>query len=312
LRATLLVAAPIVARNFLTFGVPFFSTETYDAWVTKWEPPDENIYRLMANDLPHPRRLVGFGFDRVTEAVALQFRKFGKDLAGGALVEPVLLVLAGVGLALGGVAVRRTIGALAWGVAPILLFVLVYWHYEERYFVFLLPWVGILACGAVAIVLARIWERGDGLQRRLAVGLVALGVMLIVTPRAQFIVNQTTARLLPTAGDVVVGEWIARNTPPAAVVMTRVPWQITWHSGRRTVMIPLAPAEGIVETIERYGVHYLLVDRLNQTAIRREALGPLYDGREALGFTKVQEFRNERGERYATLYAVPAAMRGGP
>ena len=309
---TLLVAAPVVARNLATFGVPFFSTETYDAWVTKWEPPDENIYRLMANDLPHPRRLVGFGFDRVTEAVALQFRKFGNDLAEGALIEPALLALAVVGLAIGGVAVRRTLGALAWGVAPYLLFVLVYWHYEERYFAFLLPWVGILACGAVAVLLARVFERGDSIQRRLAIGVVALGVALIVAPRVQFMVNQATGRLLPTAGDVVVGEWIARNTPPEAVVMTRVPWQTTWHSGRRTVMIPLAPAEGIAATIGRYGVDYLLVDRLNQTAIRREALGPLYEGREALGFTKVQEFRNERGERYATLYAVPAAMRGGP
>ena len=77
-------------------------------------------------------------------------------------------------------------------------------------------------------------------------------------------------------------------------------------------MIPLAPAEGIAATIRQYGVDYVLVDRLNQAAIRRDALAPLYDGREALGFAKVQEFRNERGERYATLYAVPAAMRGGP
>ena len=41
-----------MARNLVTFGVPFFSTETYDAWVTKWEPPDENIYRLMATICP--------------------------------------------------------------------------------------------------------------------------------------------------------------------------------------------------------------------------------------------------------------------
>jgi hypothetical protein len=310
--ATLLVAAPVVGRNLATFGAPFFSTEMYDAWVAKWEPPDENIYRLMANDLPHPRRLVGFGFDRVTEAVALQFRKLGNDLAGGALIEPALLILAGVGLAIGGAAVRRTIGALAWGVAPYALFVLVYWHYEERYFVFLLPWIGILACGAVATLLAWVFERGNAGQQRVAVGLVALGVALIVLPRAQFMVNQATSRLLPTAGDVVIGEWLAEHTPPEAVVMTRVPWQIAWHSGRRAVMIPLAPIDGIAATIQRYGVDYLLVGNPNQTAIRREALAPLYEGRETLGFTRVQEFRNERGERYATLYAVPAAMRGGP
>jgi hypothetical protein len=94
--------------------------------------------------------------------------------------------------------------------------------------------------------------------------------------------------------------------------MTRVPWQITWHSGRRTVMIPLAPLEGIEATIRRYGVDYLLVDRFGQAAIRRAALQPLYEGREAFGFVAVQEFRNQQGVRYATLYRVPERLREAP
>jgi F420-dependent methylenetetrahydromethanopterin dehydrogenase len=93
--------------------------------------------------------------------------------------------------------------------------------------------------------------------------------------------------------------------------MTRVPWQITWHSGRRTVMIPLAPAEGIEATIRRYGVGYLLVNRLEPAGRRREAIGPLYEGREASGFVKVREFSNEQGVAYAALYRVPERLRRG-
>ena len=149
--------------------------------------------------------------------MALQFRKFGNDLADKRAnrAGP-----AGAGRRRPGDRRRRR-PAHAWrarlGVAPYLLFLLVYWHYEERYFAFLLPWVGILACGQPSrMLLARVFERGDGIQRRLAIGVVALG-WRSSWRRVQFMVNQATSRLLPTAGDVVVGEWIARNTPQEGV-----------------------------------------------------------------------------------------------
>jgi 4-amino-4-deoxy-L-arabinose transferase-like glycosyltransferase len=307
----LLVVAPVVARNLLTFGAPFYSLQSFDAWVTKWEPPDENIYRLMQAEPPHPRRLVAFGLDRAAEAVALQFRKLGNDVAAGALIELPLLALAAVGLLLGGAVVRRQTAVLAWATVPYLLFVLVYWHYEKRYVVFLIPWLCLLAAGGAAALLTRALASGERGQRWLALGLLAVGLALLAPARLDYIGGQT-AKLLPAAGDVVVGEWLAANTPADAVVMTRVPWQITWHSGRRTVMIPLAPLEGIEATIRRYGVDYLLVDRFGQAAIRRAALQPLYEGREAFGFVAVQEFRNQQGVRYATLYRVPERLREAP
>lgn len=304
-----LVVLPLVARNLVTFGQPFYSLQSYDAWVIKWEPPDENIYRLMATDLPHPRRLVGLGLDRVVEAVAVQVRRLWTDLAGGNLIETPLLVLAAIGVLLGGPAVRRTTGALLAAAVPTLLFILVYWHYEERYVVWLVPWLTLLAAGGV-IGLARWATSGsDAGRRRLAVGLLAVGIVLVAAPRADALVTQT-ARLTPPAGDVIVGAWLAANTPPDAVVMTRVPWQTTWHSGRRTVMIPLAPADGIAATIRQYGVDYLVINRLEAASRRREALAPLYDGRETLGFTRVLDFTNPQGQPYATIYRVPPAMRG--
>jgi hypothetical protein len=304
----LLVVAPLVARNLVTFGQPFYSLQSYDAWVTKWEPPDENIYRLMADERPHPRRLVAFGVDRLTEAVALQVRRLWSDLAGGSLIELPLLTLAAVGVLMGGRSVRRTAGALAAALGPYLLFVLVYWHYEERYVIWLVPWLTVLAVGG-ALELYRWAARGSATQRRLALGLLVLGLALVAAPRADALVTQA-AKLTPPAGDVIVGEWLAANTPPDAVVMTRVPWQTTWHSGRRTVMIPLAPADAILATLRQYGVDYVVINRLEPAARRRTALAPLYDGREALGFTRVMDFTNPQGQPYATIYRVPASVAG--
>lgn len=299
----LLIAMPVFGRNMLTFGRPFFTTESYDAWVLKWEPPDENIYRLMGADLPHPRRLVGFGADRVSEAVALQFRRLGDDVAGGVLLETSLLLLAGLGLILGGAGVRRQYTGLLWAVLPYSLFVLIYWHYEQRYFAFLTPWALVLAVGAAWRLLRETlaWPGG---ARSLAIWGVALGLTLLIWSRVESLTDWADKQISP-ARDVLVSRWLTANTPPDAVIMTRVPWELSWHSERRSVMIPLGSAEEIFGIMRRYGVDYLYLEQPNSTARRRAALLPLYEGRDAFGMTKVFELKNDRGEPVAYLYRVP-------
>ena len=305
--ATLLLAAPVVGRSLLTFGRPFFTTETYDAWVLKWDPPDENIYRLMTGDHPHPRQLVGYGLDRVTEAVALQFRKFGAEIAAGDYLEPPLLPLAALGLLLAGARQRRQFAALAWAVVPYLLFVQIYWHYELRYYVFLIPWLCVLVAGAVVLLGRLVWARAETAQVRLALALLALGLLLVVPARLATL-DGHAARLTSGSGDASVGRWLAENTEPDAVVMTRLPWQVTWHSERRSVMIPLARREEIFATMRRYGVDYLLLTHPDDRRIRREELQPLYDGREAYGMVKVYETPT----RNYIVYRVPADIVGEP
>jgi hypothetical protein len=220
--------------------------------------------------------------------VAHQFRKFGADIAAGTFAETPLLLLAGLGLALGGAGVRRQVAGLAWAVVPYLLFVLVYWHYESRYFVFLVPWVAVLAAGTVTTLATRLLAGADAGRRRVVVWGLALGLALLLVPRIMFIVEQTP-RLTSTAGDVVIGRWLAANTPPDSVIMTRRPWQTSWHGERLTVMIPLGTADEILATMRRYNVTHLVL-RVNEPRDqRREALAPLYEGREAFGMTKVFE-----------------------
>ncbi len=80
-----LVYAPWAVRNFVTFGAPFHSTETLDAWVLKYDPkqPTEGIYRVFAPDaLPHPRELVGYGLDHFLAVQGREFARFGAGLDG--------------------------------------------------------------------------------------------------------------------------------------------------------------------------------------------------------------------------------------
>jgi 4-amino-4-deoxy-L-arabinose transferase-like glycosyltransferase len=298
-----ILVAPLVGRNLLTFGTPFYSLQAFDAWVIKWEP-FENIYRLWPDGPPRAGRLLSFGVDRIAGAVVQEFVKFGRDLAAGNFVEWPLLLAAALAPVVGGGRVRRPLGALLAATLPYGLFVQVYWHYELRYYAFLIPWLAILATGAVLALVRRGWRSGPAAAAGLA-GALALVVLLPLAPPRLDALAAATARLTPPAGDVVVGEWLAANTPPEAVVMTRVPWQISWHSERRAVMIPLAPAEEILAVARRYGVGYLVADRPNDASIRRPALAPLYAGRETLGFAKLKEFRNDRGDLFAVVYRLP-------
>lgn len=305
-----LVISPVVLRNVLTFGQPFYSLQSFDAWVTKWEPPDENIYRLWQANPPRPARLIAFGVDRLSEAVGLQFRKWFQDLQSGTLIELPLLTMAALAVVGGGAVARRQVAGLFWAALPYVLFIMIYWHYENRYMAWLVPWVAVLAMLTVGSLIRTALSGTVG-QRWTMVLVVTIG-LLILLPARQQLIAQRIGPLTSTAGEVEISRWLVANTPADAVVMTRSPWEISWHSERLAVMIPLAPLEGILEIGRSYGVDYLLLDRIRDQRVRREALAPLYEGREMPGFSKVQEFRNSRNEVYAIIYRVADSGRRGP
>jgi hypothetical protein len=283
--------------------------QTYDAWVLKWEPPFDNIYRLYATP-PGPGRLLSFGFDRLLDAVIQQFGRLGQDLAGGRFAEVPLLMLAGLAVALADERLRRLLGALAAASVPYLLFVLVYWHYEDRYVTYIIPWLSLLVVGGIGRLLALARLAGPA-QYWSASGLIVCLLLLVVPARTTQLVGKAE-RLTETHGDVIIAQWLAEATPADAVVMTRQPWQMSWHSQRLTVMVPAGSLEDILTVARRYRVSYLQLDHLTDRNYRREAIAPLYEGREALGFTKVQEFRNPRGVLYGVVYRLPMPERGGP
>ncbi len=275
----LVVYAPWAIRNLVTFGSPFHSTESLDAWVLKYDPkqPTEGIYGVFwGRDLPHPRLLVGYGYDHFLAVQGHQFAQLWSDIAGGALLPRVLIPFALLGCIIG--ASRRSgFGlVLAGAFVPYTLFVLLYWHYEIRYFLVLVPWLLLSAASGIEWTYDALvtWFAGMW-QRALVPILAALLLLAVFIPAGRDIAVRAEAQ---TGGNamVEVSHWLAENTPPDAVVMTRNPWEVSWHSGRRAVMLPLGSLDEVYAVMRQYHVTYLELDHINDPSTLRESLKPLY------------------------------------
>jgi hypothetical protein len=107
-------------------------------------------------------------------------------------------------------------------------------------------------------------------------------------------------------GYVATLDWIASNSSPSDVVMTRDPWELNWHSGRKAVMIPFDDLPTIEQVARRYGVTMMQlggpVDRVDEERCpegstegasyptgSRPALGSLYCGIERPGYRLVRK-----------------------
>ncbi len=292
----LVVYAPWAIRNLVTFGSPVYSTESLDAWVLKYDPrqPSEGIYRLFwGHDLPHPRLLIGYGYDHFLAVQAHQFVQLGADITRGALLPRVLIPFALLGLIIG-VSRRSGFGLiLAGAIVPYTLFVLLYWHYEIRYFLVVVPWLLLFAAAGIEWTYDALvtWFAGMW-QRALPPILVALLLLAVFIPAGRDISVRADAQ---TGGDamVAVSDWLAQNTPADAVIMTRNPWEVSWHSERRTVMLPLGSLDDVYAVMRQYHVTYLELDHINDTGTLRESLKPLYSFKPMPGITPLYDPHND-------------------
>jgi len=309
-----LVYAPWAVRNLVAFGAPFHTTETLDVWVLKYDPkqPTEGIYRVFApNALPHPRELVGYGLDHFLAVQGREIARFGAGWTGGALVSGLVLALALVGIVIGAER-RRGFGALLVGAfVPYTAFVLLYWHYEARYFLVFVPWLLLYAAAGI-VWLTDVLIARAGVAGRIVGPVVAFALIAgMVAPGFAGIVAEAQTQ---TGGNetVAIARWIADNTPPDAVVMTRNPWEISWHSGRRAVMLPLGTADEIYAVMRQYHVTVLELDHINDQATIRDSIRPLYSWREQPGITHGHYNPDARGVASYLIYRVnPGALPGG-
>ena len=321
-----LVLLPLFVRNILTFGVPFYSTESYDASILRYWNGDqtlwERIYKVyVGGELPHPRWIIGgkFGYDTLFDAIG---RNIGWVWQRGVMGAPGegdyvfgLIPLAGAMLGLG--AATRRIGNLFGLVGLSLglyaLFVLGYWHFEGRYFQVVVPWLYLLLAWGLLWLWDRLRQRlGEGLGRAWGLLLLPIGVAALLGPNLDIIVKQVETDTRPTRF-VATLNWIAANSSPSDVVMTRDPWELNWHSGRRALMIPFDDLPTIERIAERYGVTMMQlggpVDRVDEERCpesqvsggpyptgSRPALGGLYCGVERPGYELV--FKDGGGTIY--------------
>jgi 4-amino-4-deoxy-L-arabinose transferase-like glycosyltransferase len=307
----LVVLSPYLVRNMLEFGKPVYSTESYDAWVLGYRGPSGDawaeIYRVFTPELGGPGNpdrswILRWGFDATADKFMTQVRELRNyvmpiwpglpgwpgqlfsqsDCSTPASCKNIVSAL-GAWLALVGVigAIRfrrRLIGLLAMAFAPYVVFMLTYWRTdEERYWVMLIPWLTLLAAWMVWAIYDKLAEIGDRrwapLGLILAVAMIAMFVGYSRPDITDKVVNEPGARVW--APDLAAYAWLDANIPPDAAVMTRIPWQLNWHTKRPAVMIPNTGDMDTLLTIARhYDAEYLVLE--NQLRVKGDA-GRLLD-----------------------------------
>lgn len=330
--------APYLARNMLTFGVPFYSTESKDAWVLEYTTWDQ-IYAVYTTEeglstLGAPDRswILRWGFDRTLVKMERQVRAlrdylipswqrapFGFGEWFGRADKDRLLFDAGAWLALFGaiaaiVSHRRLMALLGAAFVPYTLFLIIYWHTnEERYWVVAMPWLALFAAAALWRIYDRIAALSDG--RWTPFGLLAVLALIaaIVAPSWSLIAEKVRDEPNLYRADLDAYDWLKRTTPPDAVVMTRNPWQLNWHSERPALMIPYTTdPETLLRLARRYNVRYLVIDTLQrpEPEVRRLLDAMIAD--PVLGFREVYrtpvyraDFRGVTKEMTAIVYEVP-------
>jgi hypothetical protein len=173
------------------------------------------------------------------------------------------------------------------------LFLLTYWRTnEERYFVMLLPWLALFAAGMLWAGFDRLAAIGDGRWSPLGLILVCVTMVSIVQPSWPEIAEKIEDEPGRWAPDLAAYAWLRENTPPDAVMMTRIPWQLNWHTERPAVMIPYTADRDMLRYLaDYYDAEYLILE--NQLRVKGDAaanLAPLIGAHDAPVGTTVDEF----------------------
>ena len=194
-------------------------------------------------------------------------------------------------------------------------FVMLYWHFEGRYFQVAVPWLLMLLAWGIMWAWDRLRETlRAGTGRRWGLLFLPIAVAGLLWPHVSAIAEQVRQDTRPI-GFAVTMKTLADMSGPQDVVMTRDPWELNWYTRRRAVMIPFDDMATVERVAQQYGVTMLQlggpVDRVDVDACpddpastgpfptgSRPALGGLYCGRERAGYTLV--YRKGGG----TIYRV--------
>lgn len=306
--AAFVMLLPLFVRNLLAFGAPFYSTEGTDAWVLRYWPLHdwEDIYKyyIGSSDPPHPRWIVGgkFGYQNLFDAIGYSFRwlwqkgVLGAPGQGDYVMGMLPLSGALVGAGALGRRARGLLGMVGLSITLYGLFVLLYWHFEGRYFQVAVPWLYMLLAWGVFWLWDRL--RGsivEGLATRLGLIVLPVAVAAFLWPSIEAIGEQVQSDTAST-GFVTAMQWLKANSAPSDVVMTRDPWELNWYTGLKAVMIPNDNLPVIERTMRQYGATMLQlggpvdgidVRRCPSTMGSRPALGTLYCGEPRGGFSLV-------------------------
>ncbi len=295
----LAILAPYLLRNQLLFGKPFYSTESYDAWVLgfgDWE----DIYKIYTAQaglggpgVPDRSWVLRWGFDVTLLKLATQARAVRnyllppwldqtRALADADSQKKALLFGLGAWLALLGAlgalrSRRRLLALLLLAFGPYTLFLVGYWHAdEERYFLMMMPWLALLASYALWRGYDRVAAIGDGRWAPAGLALACTALALMIAPSWPYIAKKVREEPALYQADTDAYRWLRANSAPTDVAMTRLPWQLNWVSERPALMVPnTADRAAFLALARHYHVRYLVRDTFAQPS---DATRQLLDG----------------------------------
>jgi 4-amino-4-deoxy-L-arabinose transferase-like glycosyltransferase len=332
----MVLLAPLIGRNLLTFNRLYYSTESRDAWILEYTDWDK-IYAVYAPEFggsgpPDRSWILRWGFDRTLKKVTTQFAAV-RDylipswqstvplawLAGRSDKDLRLLADTGAWLVLlgivGAVGIhRRLLLLLLMAFGPYTLFLAFYWHTnEERYWVALMPWLALLAAYALWQIYDRMAAIGDRRWAPLGLIMVLTALALVVAPSYPEIEKKVREEPQLYAADLDAYRWLNANTLAGSVMMTRNPWQLNWHSERPAVMIPYTTDRAtLMRIVRHYNARYLVLDSLQRPdpPIRQmlnELIADQSTGMQLAYRTPVYvaEYQGVRKELQAEVYQFP-------
>lgn len=333
---TLVILAPYLVRNFRVFGRPFFSTESFDAWILYFRGTGkgawEDIYRVYApafggGGVPDRSWILRWGFDRTFAKIVVQVREAWTFFAPP---RGELLGIAGTWLMILGLPVlgprrRRLFGLLGLALAAYIAFLCLYWHThdEPRYFVAWVPWMLMIAVGGLCYGFDRVLQYRRGIWSGLVGALAVIWIGAILYGQ----VRSIDGFLDPQRGsywgrdwkpDLQAYDWLQHNTQPDDVIMTRVPWQLSFETDRPSLMIPNAPLTSddakvptIMQIARYYGADYLVVNMMTGPGGQAsQTLRPLSEGKAIMGFERVYAGTQLFNRKPVYIYRFPADYAG--
>lgn len=330
-----IVVLPYVMRNLLLFGHLHYSTESLDAWILGFKGSRdawEDIYSIHLGDLPNRSWILRWGWDHSIDKILTQVHEVRLYLLptdANASIDTNIVGVTITWLALAGLLTARgrqrsLLGLVVLIGALYTTFLVTYWHAnEERYFLPFVPWLMLAAMGA----LNRAFDAALNYRGGRLAGLAALLGTLLLWNTLQAERRPIDAFLDPAQSrywgrqwlpDLEAYKWLNQHTPADAVIMTRVPWQLSLTADRPSLMIPNAPLvsdEPCVATIMQaaryYGADYLVVNAMTgPRGPAAETLRPLSLGEPILGFTPVFTGTPQFGRRPVQIYRFPADYAG--
>jgi len=250
-----LFASPMLVRNYVTFGQPLYSTNSYTAGHIRSDASGQALLHVYwGQPLPSfSRWLVQSGPVAVATATARELGRCLLLLFGGIglfFLIPCLIIILGLGY-------QRRLQVLWIFPGLFVLELAILWIALPRYLLPVLPIVTISAAAGGMVVAQRLYQIRRRAQAAFGV-VVLLVASLGVGGYGYWRANQQQAD--PALGaHINAARWMKSGLPSGTVVMAHYPYVTHFYSDRPVVQIPFDSAEAIRHIWEHYGVHALVV-----------------------------------------------------